>query len=302
MDKTITYILEVAKCGGITKAAKNLYITPSALSKFVQAKEDELQVKLFLRDGKKFVLTYAGERYVEMLRKMADYKKEMDDEMAKLSSIYMGRLRIGVQMSMIETLIADILPAFHETHPNVQITLEEHGMLKMLDALRRNELDVILGLTASREPDFEYRDILADQVVLVAPQGSGLEHAAIPREGFLYPWLPAETYAAKEVVMYAEGEMFRNYAERNYSNYGIKLQTSVTAKTTRTVLLCVENHMGIAFTSELLIHQSKKGESLERYSFGEHPSALSLAVVCAKNNLLAEEISDFTKIVRTYIN
>jgi hypothetical protein len=60
--------------------------------------------------------------------------------------------------------------------------------------------------------------------------------------------------------------------------------------------------MGIAFTSELLIHQSKKGESLERYSFGENPSTLSLAVVCAKNNLLAEEISDFTKIVRTYIN
>lgn len=37
MDKNVQYILEVAKCGGITKAANNLYITPSALSKFVQA-------------------------------------------------------------------------------------------------------------------------------------------------------------------------------------------------------------------------------------------------------------------------
>ncbi len=31
MDKNVQYILEVAKCGGITKAANNLYITPSAL-------------------------------------------------------------------------------------------------------------------------------------------------------------------------------------------------------------------------------------------------------------------------------
>ena len=38
MDKNVQYILEVAKCGGITKAANNLYITPSALSKFVQAR------------------------------------------------------------------------------------------------------------------------------------------------------------------------------------------------------------------------------------------------------------------------
>ena len=33
MDKGIEYILEVARCGGITKAAENLFITPSALSK-----------------------------------------------------------------------------------------------------------------------------------------------------------------------------------------------------------------------------------------------------------------------------
>ena len=51
MDKGIEYILEVARCGGITKAAENLFITPSALSKFVQAREAELQVKLFHRGG-----------------------------------------------------------------------------------------------------------------------------------------------------------------------------------------------------------------------------------------------------------
>ena len=40
MDKNVQYILEVAKCGGITKAANNLYITPSALSKFVQGRKN----------------------------------------------------------------------------------------------------------------------------------------------------------------------------------------------------------------------------------------------------------------------
>ena len=60
MDKNVQYILEVAKCGGITKAANNLYITPSALSKFVQAREEELNVQLFHRIGKRFVLTAAG--------------------------------------------------------------------------------------------------------------------------------------------------------------------------------------------------------------------------------------------------
>ena len=61
MDKNIQYILEVARCGGITKAANKLYITPSALSRFVQARENELNVLLFHRVGKRFVPTEAGE-------------------------------------------------------------------------------------------------------------------------------------------------------------------------------------------------------------------------------------------------
>lgn len=51
MDKNIQYILEVARQGGITKAANKLYITPSALSRFVQARESELNVLLFHRIG-----------------------------------------------------------------------------------------------------------------------------------------------------------------------------------------------------------------------------------------------------------
>ena len=64
MDRNVEYILEVARCGGITRAAENLFITPSALSKYVIALEDQLQVKLFHRIGKSFVPTKAGEYYI----------------------------------------------------------------------------------------------------------------------------------------------------------------------------------------------------------------------------------------------
>ena len=78
MDKTIKYVLEVARCGGIAKAARNLFITPSALSKYIIQKEDELGVKLFARDGNKFTLTYPGERYVEMLREAENLQEKMN--------------------------------------------------------------------------------------------------------------------------------------------------------------------------------------------------------------------------------
>ena len=63
MDKNIQYILEVARQGGITKAANKLYITPSALSRFVQARESELNVLLFSPGGE----TVCSDRSREIL-------------------------------------------------------------------------------------------------------------------------------------------------------------------------------------------------------------------------------------------
>ena len=78
MDKNIQYILEVARCGGITRAAEKLYITPSALSKFVQAREEEMNIRLFRRLGKKFVLTDAGQYYVRKCEEIERIQNEVD--------------------------------------------------------------------------------------------------------------------------------------------------------------------------------------------------------------------------------
>ena len=62
------YIQTLAQFGSITRAAGHLYITPSALSRYISTVEKEVGTQLFSRIGNHFVLTYAGERYVEWCR------------------------------------------------------------------------------------------------------------------------------------------------------------------------------------------------------------------------------------------
>ena len=81
MDKNIHYILEVGRCGGITKAANKLYITPSALSKFVQTRETELGILLFHRIGKRFVPTEAGKYYIQKCEEIEKLQLELDLQM-----------------------------------------------------------------------------------------------------------------------------------------------------------------------------------------------------------------------------
>ena len=159
MDKNVQYILEVAKCGGITKAANNLYITPSALSKFVQAREEELNVQLFHRIGKRFVLTAAGEYYVGRCKEIETIQKEITIQMERFSSMSHGMIRIGVQPSFSDLVLKDIIPKFQESFPAVKIILQEYSTGELMELLKKQQVDVVLATIDQKDADLEYRPV-----------------------------------------------------------------------------------------------------------------------------------------------
>ena len=59
------YVCTLAETGNITQAAKLLFISQPALSLYISNLENILGIRLFERIGKSFVLTQAGELYVE---------------------------------------------------------------------------------------------------------------------------------------------------------------------------------------------------------------------------------------------
>ena len=202
-DKTIEYVLEVARCGGISKAAANLFITPSALSKYIIQKEDELGVRIFNREGNKFTLTYPGERYIEMLRQLQDTRRRMALEMNRLADLYKGRLRVGFQMALAEPVTGRIVPAMGRQFPNIRIALEEGGADELRKLLRTNQLDVVLTLAEREEEDRElrYDPVVSSPLVIAAARNNPLRQQAVTREGFSHPWLSDEAILGQKLVL-----------------------------------------------------------------------------------------------------
>ncbi|OON92055.1 MAG: hypothetical protein ATN34_01060 [Epulopiscium sp. Nele67-Bin002] len=63
--KELNYVIALADFQQMTKAAEQLFISQPSLSKYIKTLEDSLGIKLFNKVGNRFVLTYAGECYVE---------------------------------------------------------------------------------------------------------------------------------------------------------------------------------------------------------------------------------------------
>lgn len=73
--KSFTYVLAVAECKSISKAAELLYISQPSLSRFISSLEQELGILLFERKSNGISLTEAGEIYVEYGKRNQMFKQ-----------------------------------------------------------------------------------------------------------------------------------------------------------------------------------------------------------------------------------
>ena len=298
MDKTIEYVLEVARCGGIAKAARNLYITPSALSKYIIQKEDELGVKLFMREGNKFTLTYPGERYVEMLREAEGFHEKMRIEMSRLADMYSGRLRVGFQMSFAELMTREILPVLQDEYPSIRVFMEEAGTGDLMKLLKKKQLDIALALADETEDELRYDKILDCPIVVAAAKDSPLASKAVQKPGFSHPWLADEILLSENVVFDRGERSFRRYAGQLLSHGKKMPHSEITVTNARTALLCVEQDMGVIILPEIIVKELHFGDRVDLYSYGAQERYATLYAISDPKSVLMNEVQTFAEIAR----
>ena len=297
MDKNVQYILEVAHCGGITKAANNLYITPSALSKFVQAREDELNVQLFHRIGKRFVLTEAGEYYVRKCEEIEMIQKEMAIQMERFSSLSHGVIRIGVQPSFSDIVLKDIIPQFQKKFPSIKIILQEHSNGELMELLKKQQVDVVLATITQEEADLAYHPVKTCEFVMAVGKHHRLTEQAQEKDGFQYPWIDLKECAKEENVMLLPGSPFRQQADEIYRQYQLSPNIVYQISGTRTGLACVAYHDAVMITLDHMIFNNPFSKEIVPLSIGDAPVQTKIDLIFMKDTILKTEMDCLYEIV-----
>lgn len=118
-------VLQVAKDGTFSAAAKHLYISQPSLSQCIKKVETELGVRLFDRSQTPLALTTAGEIYVRQAKEILRIRQALVQEVADLSELRTGSLTIGSSRTRSACFLIDPLVAFHRQYPGIQLAIKE---------------------------------------------------------------------------------------------------------------------------------------------------------------------------------
>lgn len=161
IDKISLYrsFAAVARCSGISAAAKELYVTQPAVSSDIQALEKELGVTLFYRTNRGVRLTYEGNVLYDHIRSAFAFIESGEDALRDISDLRNGEIRIGASDMTLKFYLLDHLARFLRDYPHIRLSVTNNPTPQTLEALKRGEID--FGIISDAASDFENPELEA---------------------------------------------------------------------------------------------------------------------------------------------
>ena len=123
----LQYFLLLANQQHVTRTAELLHISQPALSKQILALENELGLKLFDRSCTPLTVTPAGQHFLREAKELLYKEDQLLRSMEQFRSGEAGQLTIGVTPFRSSYMMPQIVKAFRDVYPNIQVTLQEYG-------------------------------------------------------------------------------------------------------------------------------------------------------------------------------
>jgi len=205
--RDLAIVAAIAASGSVTKAAGDLHRTQSAVSHRLRAIEERLGTALFLRVGKRMVVTAAGAQVVAAAGRILDDLRATEEDVRRLGTREAGVLRVCAQCNTGYHWLPPLVETFRRRHPDIEVSLAVEHTVRPVDALLDGKLDVAIVTQPIRHDRLRLRPLFEDEhAAIVAPDHPFAKRAFVRPEDFaserllLYSSSPDDSYTIQTIL------------------------------------------------------------------------------------------------------
>lgn len=240
------YIVAIAEHGSISRAAQQLFITQSALTRFLQRTEKQTGVALFHRRGNQFLLTEAGQQYVETGRIIMHLDRQLAEKLEEEKRIHKNRIRISYSMGRSDDMIGNILPELLARFPDVEIKARGDTSRKSMMALQNGDMDLVLVTNVEKIPGYRYVPVEKTYMALAVREDSPLWAERQEAEGYPFPVIAPALLKGKQLISMPASTNSGNMTREIIGKYSLEVQGVMEVSDVRSLLDAVDVGLGIA--------------------------------------------------------
>jgi DNA-binding transcriptional LysR family regulator len=167
--RQLEYLVAVAEEANFTRAAERVHISQSGVSAQIRQLENDLGATLIDRSTRRAGLTTAGAAALDHARAVLASVDAMRQAVDEVNGLIRGRLTVGMVTACTVTPLFDILAAFHEAHPGVELTLIEDDSDRLIERVRAATLDLALIGAAGPPEGLNVLPVVNERLVAAVP-------------------------------------------------------------------------------------------------------------------------------------
>jgi LysR family transcriptional activator of nhaA len=291
------YFWMVAKDGHLTRTAKKLHVSQSALSSQIRQLQEQLGHELFSRDGRSLRLTEVGHLVLEYAESIFSLGSELlalteSGELQRLQ-----RLRIGSVATLSRNFLDNFLrPVIGEAQ--VKLVIRSASLEELLEQLRVYKLDLILSnraVAADSSTPWRCQKIAEQSVCIVGPPGKLAKKFRFPRDiGKLSLLLPGPS------------SDIRTQFDLLCDEHGIEVDPYAEVDDMAMLRLLARDSGGLAVVPEVVVQDELLSGELQKYCILKNVAERFYAITAKRHfelaalNILLENSQENAQLAATH--
>ncbi len=245
-------LIAIAENGTISGAARQLNLTPPAVSLQLRELEKAAGIPLFERVDQRFELTHAGHEVLGIAMRMERLLRECDQTLDALRGVDRGYISIGV-VSTAKYFVPMVLAAFKQQHPEVKIQLQVGNRESIVSSLENLELDFVISGRPPTTFEVESQCIGPHPQVIIAAPNHALSHQKKVK---------LEDLSSEAFLLREPGSGTRQMADQLLTSAGMDPQSALEFGSNETIKQAVMAGLGIALISSHTVAAELKDNRL----------------------------------------
>lgn len=250
------YFWVVAKEGHLTRAARQLHVSQSALSSQIRQLQEQLGHELFSREGRSLRLTEFGHVVLEYAESIFTLGSELLSLTESGELQHLRQLRIGSVATLSRNFQENFLrPVIGES--DVKLVIRSASLEELLELLSIHKLDLILSnraVVADSSTTWRCQQIAEQRVCIVGPPGQAAK-------AFRFP----EDLGHAKLLLPGPSSDIRSQFDGLLSQFGIEIDPFAEVDDMAMLRLLARDSGGLAVVPEVVVQDELESGRLATY-------------------------------------
>ena len=286
-----------AKLGSPGLAAKELYITPPAVTNGIQRLEDSNEIKLFNRSKKKYVLTNAGKALYPVAETIFEMEIMANDCIRSFQNHTRKYIRIHSHESFGAYFLPSLINLINKSYPKIYISVDIMPTYQVIENTVSLKNDLGFISFPIENDKLSIREILEDSIIIIVRPDHPLAKKAV---------IKPKDLEGQVLIRQRESSAIPKVFNKFVQEENIHVHSSFELSNNEAIKRAVEMGSGVALISKEVVRKEiKRGElkaiplsdrsCVQKYYLIHHKSKYISNLFQSLLNIIQKWQSDYAK-------